>query len=178
MRKHLAALFLLLVIWQLIGVSSWFELSRRTIRKEIKTKIKGGVPDEELIQFSFTLSEFKKLTWIKPHEFRLNGRLFDVVHRITHSNGSLTLKCIDDMQEKLLFAKLGESTADSLGNEQHPTPLFFCLKQLFSPILNNVFGGFQLPSSYQESKNHEYYYSSQSYSVFLEEESPPPCAFS
>jgi len=178
MRKQLAALFLLLVMWQLIGVSTWFEFSRRAIRKEIKTQIKTGVPDEDLIQFSFTSLELKRLIWIKPNEFRLNGHLYDVVHRETHSNGTLTLKCIDDVQEKVLFAKLGESTAQSLGNDQHPTPLFFCVKQLFSPLLNNVFEDFQLPAFYQESTTQEYYYLSQTYSIFLEQESPPPCAFS
>jgi hypothetical protein len=178
MRKQLAAMFSLLIIWQIIGVSSWFELSRRAIRKEIKTQIKTGVPEKDLIQFSFNSTELKKLVWIKKNEFHLNGRLYDVVNRVFHSDGTITLKCIDDLQEKELFAKLGESTAVNLGNDQYPTPLYFCVKQLFSPILNNLFCGFQFPSSYQESTNHEYYYLSQSYSVFLEEDSPPPCAFS
>jgi hypothetical protein len=178
MRKQLAAVFLLLIIWQLIGVSSWFELSRRAIRKEIKTQIKAGIPEKDLIQFSFNSTELKKLVWIKKNEFHLNGRLYDVVNRVFHSDGTITLKCIDDLQEKELFAKLGESTADNLGNDQYPSPLYFCVKQLFSPIVNTVFGGFQLPALFRNSRNHEYYYLSQSYSVFLEEESPPPCAFS
>jgi len=178
MRKHLVAVFLFLVMWQLIGISSWFELSRRAIRKEIKTQIKAGVPEKDLIQFLFKSTRLKKLVWIKKNEFRLNGRLYDVVHRVIHSDGTVTLKCIDDLHEKELFAKLGESTADNLGNDQYPTPLYFCVEQLFSPIVNNVFGGFLLPALFRNSRNHEYYYLSQSYSVFLEEESPPPCAFS
>lgn len=178
MRKQLAAVFLLLIIWQLIAVSSWFELSRRAIRKEIKTQIKAGIPEKDLIQFSFNSTELKKLVWIKKNEFHLNGRLYDVVNRVFHSDGTVTLKCIDDLQEKELFAKLGESTADNLGNDQYPSPLYFCVKQLFSPIVNTVFGGFQLSALFRKSRNHEYYYLSQSYSVFLEEESPPPCAFS
>ena len=178
MRQKLAAVFLLLVMWQLIGVSSWFELSRRAVRKEIKLQIKAGVPEKDLIHFAFTSNELKKLIWIKQNEFRLNGRLYDVVHRVSHSDGNILLKCIDDIQEKVLFANLGESTADNLGNDQHPTPLFQCVKQLFAPILCNPFEGLQLASFQRESANHQFEYLRNCFLVYLEEESPPPCAFS
>ncbi len=178
MRKKLAAVFLLLVMWQLLGVSAWFEFSRIAIRKEIKTQLKPGVPDKDLVQFSFTSIELKKLNWIKHNEFSLNGRLYDVVHRSTNSKGFILLKCIDDIKEKELFASLGESTADNLGNDQHPTPLSFCVKQLFSPIEYVGFEGFTFTLCKADLSNHTFSYLRPFIMVVLEKESPPPCTFS
>ena len=178
MRNRIALVFLLFVTWQLVGVTTWFELSRVSIRKEIKTRIKARVPEKDLIHLSFSQDQLKNLTWLKKNEFRFNGHLYDVVHRSIQENGSVLLKCIDDVKEKVLFATLGETTANHLGTDEHPTPLFFCIKQLLSPLEPNTHVELIIPFVEENVNLCEISYLRFFKNVFLEEESPPPCAFS
>ena len=178
MRNRIALVFLLFVTWQLVGVTTWFELSRVSIRKEIKTRIKARIPEKDLIYHSFTPDQLKNLTWLKKNEFRFNGHLYDVVHRSIQENGSVLLKCIDDIKEKVLFATLGETTANCLGTEEHPTTLYFFVKQLFAPIEHIDIEGFMLTLNVNDLSNYALCYLKQFYSVFLENDSPPPRAFS
>jgi hypothetical protein len=178
MRNRIALVFLLFFIWQLIGVTTWFELSRVSIRKEIKTRIKARITEKDLIHLYFSPDQLKNLTWIKKNEFRFNGQLYDVVHRSIQENGSVLLKCIDDIKEKVLFATLGETTANRLGTDEHPTPLFFCIKQLLSPLEPNADFEPIIPFMEENEKCNAINYISSYKNVFLEEESPPPCTFS
>lgn len=178
MRNRIALVFFLVVAWQLVGVTSWFELSRIQIRQDIKAKIKKGVPDHELTQFTFSSVEVENLIWLKKNEFSLNGRLYDVVYRTTNEDGKVVLKCIDDIQEKKLFASLGESTARNLGDETHPTPLFFCVKQLFAPAQCHEYNEMISIILKKDLNLLNSRYLQCVLSGFSKIESPPPCALS
>ncbi len=120
-RKFLLLGFIALLTYQFVGFFTFVEIEHYFIRKEIKKAIKLSVPENQLIKFHFTAKESQKLNWVKPHEFRLNGRFYDVVHK--HKvNGIWYFQCIDDRQETALFEKLDFATADNLVNssEQHP----------------------------------------------------------
>ncbi len=121
MRKFLLLGFIALLTYQFVGFFTFVEIEHYFISKEIKKAIKLSVPENQLIKFHFTAKESQKLNWVKPHEFRLNGRFYDVVHK--HKvNGIWYFQCIDDRQETALFEKLDFATADNLVNssEQHP----------------------------------------------------------
>lgn len=178
MRNQIALVFLLFVTWQLVGVTTWFELSRNSIRKEIKKRIEAKIPERGLIHFSFSPDQLENLAWLKKNEFRFNGHLYDVVHRSIQENGNILLKCIDDIKEKVLLASLGETTANRLGTDEHPTPLFFCIKQLLSPLEPNAHVELIIPFMEENVNLCEISYLRSYKNVFLEEESPPPCTFS
>jgi hypothetical protein len=173
-RKSLSSLLLLVVVFQLVVVTAWFELSRREIRKEIKKTIKNGLSTQELRTFSFTEGQFKNLKWIKSNEFQRNGRLYDVVKTSRTSEGKWILQCIDDIQERTLFASLGQMTANDLGSEQHETPLFYCVKMLQTPAVliqpPVLFDEFFI--SKKSADDYEYVFNSSV--VFLDFETPPP----
>lgn len=113
--------FIALLVYQFVGFFSFVEIEHFLIRKQIKKAIKRSVPEHQLIDFHFTLKESKKLKWLKPHEFELNGRLYDVVRK-TKSRGIWNFHCIDDIQETKLFKKLNAAVAANLvsSSEQHP----------------------------------------------------------
>jgi hypothetical protein len=120
-RKFLLYGFLALLSYQFVGFFTFVELEHYFIRKEIKKAIKLSVPENQLIKFHFTAKESQKLNWVKPHEFRLNGRFYDVVHK-QKVKGIWYFQCIDDIQETKLFKKLNSAVAANLvsSSEQHP----------------------------------------------------------
>jgi hypothetical protein len=132
-RKFLLLGFIALLTYQFVGFFTFVEIEHYFIRKEIKKAIKLSVPENQLIKFQFTAKESQKLNWVKPHEFRLNGRFYDVVHK--HKvNGIWYFKCIDDRQETALFEKLDFATADNLVNSSGQHPIHGWLKLMNEPM--------------------------------------------
>lgn len=122
MKKYIGFFLGLLMLWQLVGLFSYFEISQLKIRKEIKQAIKHSVPKDQLKVLYFSREEQKHIVWIKSHEFKYNGRLYDVIKRIITSEG-ITFRCIDDVQETKLFEKLNQATSYNLGHRPDNNPL-------------------------------------------------------
>jgi len=159
-RKFLLIGFLALLCYQIIGFFTFIEIEHYLIRKEIKRAIKQAVPENQLIHFHFTPKERQKLNWVKPHEFRLNGRFYDVVHK-KRINGVWHFKCIDDIHETVLFEKLAFATAANLVNspDQHPVHGWIKLinepmepVQILKPLLIEI-NAFQFQNYFYQSPN-------------------------
>jgi len=112
--KIIPFLFAVVLIWQGLGTFVVFQLERKAIRKELKMRIKEGVPEGELSEFRFTSDQYHQLEWRKSNEFVWQGHFFDVVKSRKDVNGNFILKCISDRQEDKLFADLGNSIATYL----------------------------------------------------------------
>jgi hypothetical protein len=128
-KRLFSFLFLILFVWQLAGFFVYFEIERYHVRKDIKRAIKHSLPQNEYKQFNFTNEEFKELTWINDHEFKMNKRLYDVVKKNKNEFG-YSVSCIDDIQETILFAQLDEATASNLNNQPEKAPLKSFVKLL------------------------------------------------
>jgi hypothetical protein len=177
-RKIVTYLLLFLFIWQIVGFVGYFEISHAQIKKEIKTLIKKGVPKDELIIYTFDAKELSQLVWLKKNEFDLDGNLYDVVRRKTMENGKTTLECISDKQEKVLFAKLGQTISKNLGDDKHPSPVSSWMKMLQVPFLiveNNLN---DLMMVHEENRQDYFIYSPFRSLISIEITSPPPCRFS
>lgn len=122
--------------WQIIGFVGYFEFSHFKLKKEIKSLLKKGVPKEELVQFTFTAEEINQLTWLKKNEFQFQDNLYDVVYSTKHKNGRTTFECISDSQEKVLFARLGQTISNNLGDDDHQTPVSNWFKLIKLPYLS------------------------------------------
>lgn len=133
MRKFLQYGFLLLFAYQLVGFFAFFEIEHFQVRKQIKKAIKLSVPENQLIRFHFTEKESAALHWVKAHEFRLNGRFYDVLHK-TKSNGIWYYQCINDIQETQLFERLSSATAQNLSETPPAHPMKSWLKVLNEPM--------------------------------------------
>jgi hypothetical protein len=172
-RKFLLYGFLALLSYQFVGFFTFVELEHYFIRKEIKKAIKLSVPENQLIKFHFTAKESQKLNWVKPHEFRLNGRFYDVVHK-QKVNGIWYFQCIDDRQETALFDKIDFATADNLVNSSDQHPVHGWLKLMNEPMepiqaFESTFKGFDENNS-QVQKLYLNLYLSRAHSV----SAPPP----
>jgi hypothetical protein len=132
-RKFILFGFIALLLYQLIGFFTFIEVEHYLIRKDIKTAIKESVPENQLISFHFTNKESKKLRWIKPNEFQLLGRFYDVIKK-KKRNGVWYFQCIDDRQETALFKKLDFATASNLVNSPYQNPVHGWLKLMNEPM--------------------------------------------
>ncbi len=66
------------------------------------------MPETELIVFTFRIADLNNIEWEEEgKEFWLNGNLYDVVKK-QETADSITFHCINDKQEKTLFANLEE----------------------------------------------------------------------
>lgn len=136
-RKLISYLLFGLMTWQIIGFVGYFEFSHFKLKKEIKSLLKKGVPKDELVQFTFSKSEINNLTWLKKNEFQYQDSLYDVVRTAKTKNGKITFECISDSQEKVLFARLGQTISNNLGNDDHQTPVSNWFKLIKLPFLSN-----------------------------------------
>jgi hypothetical protein len=100
--------------------------------------LKKGVPKEELVQFTFSESEIADLTWLKKNEFQFQGSLYDVVRSSKQANGLTVFECISDSQEKVLFARLGQTISNNLGDDDHQTPVSNWFKLIKLPYLHTL----------------------------------------
>lgn len=122
--------------WQIIGFVGYFEFSHFTLKKEIKSLLKKGVPKDELVFFTFSEAEINNLTWLKKNEFQFQDSLYDVVRSTKKENGLTTFECVSDSQEKVLFAKLGQTISTNMGDDHHQTPVSNWFKLIKLPYLS------------------------------------------
>lgn len=95
-------------MFNMTGVFIVFKIEQFQIRREIKRQIKGGIPEEELHFFSISHKQYEALDWErKDIEFRLGDLMFDIV-RYQVEGDEIHLYCVNDKEEKILFAKLDE----------------------------------------------------------------------
>ena len=175
MRKLLQYGFLLLFAYQLVGFFAFFEIEHYLVRKQIKKAIKLSVPENQLIRFHFSEKEVAQLHWVKAHEFRLNGRFYDVVHK-SKNKGIWYYQCINDIQETQLFERLGSATAQNLSDTPPAHPMKSWLKVLNEPMEEISNESFLKMSSLLSRKTEEVpnYLSSNYLDPYLANAFPPP----
>ena len=144
-----------------------------SIKKEVKQAIKHSVPESQLIRFHFTYHEANQLTWVKSHEFILNGHYFDVIHKAKNKNGYF-FKCISDDQETVLFSQLRSITSFNISHSGENQPVNVWFKFLSEPMELLSMSTFGLPhfevQKSDQLKTHEENF----YSTFIFIETPPP----
>ena len=131
-KKAIAILLLFVMSINLGGLFLVFRFQQHLVRKEIKRKIKAGVPDQELFFFRINQQNQQAFEWIHAREFRYKGRLYDVVRKKTLDQHTIEYACINDIQESRLFAQLDEEVSRNLSNNATPSPQTKVLLKLLS----------------------------------------------
>lgn len=119
MKRIVACILLIVFAINLGGIYYIFKAKEYAIKKEIKTKIKQGVPKEELFTFIMNEHNEHEFEWEHSKEFEYNGMMYDVVYRTTLEDGSIKLECVSDVQESTLFKQLDQYLACSVINKNH-----------------------------------------------------------
>lgn len=125
-----AVVLLLCFCCTTVGTTLLFFALRQQVRKEVKTQLKEGVPDDQLTRFAFSrTSPPPGVQWIHEGEFRFYGQLYDIVR--AEQRGDTTLYyCINDHAEQQLFANLDAAIRDTLGTSKSARATHSALKHL------------------------------------------------
>jgi hypothetical protein len=110
MLTRLLSLILILYLMILSWVPQIvFHHQQVRVRKEMKTLIKNGVPENKRLLFydDELTADAVNLKWIHDWEFQYKGEMYDILKKEVR-NGRLVYTCIHDVKESGLFAKLDE----------------------------------------------------------------------
>jgi hypothetical protein len=131
-KKALAILLLFVMSINLGGLYLVFRFQQQLVRKEIKRKIKAGVPDQELFFIRINQQNQQELEWIHAREFRYKGRMYDVIRKKVLDPNTIEYACINDIQESRLFAHLDQEVSRNLSNNATPSPQAKVLLKMLS----------------------------------------------
>ncbi len=103
-----ALLLLAVMAVQLVQVAS-FEVRRMALRREMKQQIRQGLPQHELVPFTFAPEEYEALEKEDGgREFWVDGHIYDVVRCSTDADGHVHIEAVDDRDEARLMAGLND----------------------------------------------------------------------
>lgn len=119
LRQGFACLLIGIFCLPALGTWGLFSLQQQRIRKEIKQKIKAGVPlsQQTLLGFSKNELESGTLSWMNDHEFRYQGVAYDVLKK-TSQQDSIYFSCIRDEDETRLFKTLDDQVSKILNQDE------------------------------------------------------------
>lgn len=106
MKAITSYLLLIVFLFNILGYVVVFKISQIQIKKEVKRELKSKIKRSELHLISVNQNDFDQINWVEEgKEFILNNKMYDIVKRETSGN-TILIYCIDDKQEKALFANL------------------------------------------------------------------------
>lgn len=115
-----------------------FQFKRSSVQKEIKQKIKNGIPNSQLTPFA--ISDLEKAKWEKPgKEFWLNKQIYDVI-RIEKKENNILVWCFEDVKERGLFAELKQLLDEAFNemtvqiNEEEPLLQLYSEQESILPV--------------------------------------------
>ena len=137
MKRILFILLTLVFLFEIGGSVFIFKSKQYFIRKEIKTRIKNGVPENELHTFVFSLKQLESLEWKHSREFRYGGMMYDIVRREVRDDGKHVLHCVSDKDEARLFVNLDRLTGRQMSKDLPFNKPFKELTRIFNTILSS-----------------------------------------
>ena len=119
MKSFVSILFVSFLVWNYVGFFTYFHFEKQAAQKNFKRKLKLTVPKGDLKTFQFSPKEASQLNWHKMNEFEYQESMYDIVYSDTLENGDFIFTCISDLQETILFEKLGQFVAQDLNSDKH-----------------------------------------------------------
>lgn len=140
-------------------------------RKEVKQQMILGMDKEELIELEFNTEEANELEWIKSHEFRYDGLMYDVIETSMEGDKMIYL-CFPDHQETALNKELDMLRAIAHNNHLPRQKSEYQLASFLKSLFFNDLDHFAEPL--KEREDLPIAFTTSIYSVDFEKETPPP----
>ena len=98
MKKIAGVILLACLFFTVVGYHFVFRLQLGEIKAEMKERLRNYA-DDNVVEFSFSPDDARKINWEEEHEFRFNNEMYDVIEK--HQQGhQLIIRCIPDKKEK------------------------------------------------------------------------------
>jgi hypothetical protein len=175
-KKSLTFLLLIILLLPILGSYISFNLRQIANKKELKRKIKRGLPDSELISMVLTpeILNSKSFEWHNSHEFRLNGRMYDIIK--TYKKGNQTeYKVVWDNEESELFSQLESDLKEAFSHDpvQKSNSAKF-LSFLKSIYIQQIEDDRMINIDFNLLQKHQIKQKKRFVNAFLKNTSPPP----
>lgn len=132
-KKLSILIFLAILLFNSMGVFIVFKYEQTLVRKEIKRRIKFGIPKNERLLFSIPKwmeetpnKDFKR---IHKGEFRYKGEMYDILY-VKEDADTTHYIVIHDPKETNLFARLNEHIHNYNDWDTHHNPVSKSKKEL------------------------------------------------
>jgi hypothetical protein len=175
-KKSLSFLLFTILLLPTVGSCISFNVRQKAIKRDLKRKIKHGVPDSELISIVLTpeITRSKSFSWHNSHEFRINGKMYDIIKKSIKGK-QIVYKVVCDDEESVLFAQLEADLKDAFSHDpvqkSNSFRFYSFLKQMYFVDYEPIsFVNISLIEIKELYKPNEKTYTNQ----FLEHTSPPP----
>ena len=122
MKRLAAIIAIIALLFNSMGYFVVFKAVQYSVKNEIRSLIKNRIPEKELDLIMVVGNDAAKqlrMEWLDDNEFRLDGKLYDVVRRYVQ-NDTTFYYCINDRNEEQLFAHLDEMVKHQ--SENSPVP--------------------------------------------------------
>jgi hypothetical protein len=131
-KRTIAILLSVIILFQLTGFMIIFKVKQNAIRKEIKHLIKNGVPQNELIVIELNSLNKNNFDWKHSREFSFKGDMYDIVRTDTINQNTFMFYCVNDIQEKELFANLDRMVSACFSEQTKQTDKQIDFSQLLT----------------------------------------------
>jgi len=174
LKNHRSGILLVLVLLvPFVFTYVFLQHQKQLIRKEMKTKILAGLPEEELAFFKFSTKDLsKQIRWHNDNEFKYAGEMYDVVQRQI-KNDSVSLWCWHDSEETRLEKQIERLVSKALGtntqSKEQKSNLNNFLKSLY--FSNKASWEMMLPTPDKILFSEPFYWDAR---CFLTPPTPPP----
>jgi len=153
----------LILLFNVCGYHIFFNLAQSNLRREIKTRIREGLNEDELTFIEVSARNDAEIMWIKPKkEFSYHGNRYDVV-KINYKDGRTYIHCINDIKENKLITEYSKNSESN---------------QKARKLLNNIFTCFvaniDLFFHIRETSDHDYYSYQSDLNLIIKEIADPP----
>lgn len=136
MKKAIAISLLGVMLYNIAGYYAVFNVLHVQVKKQVWKLQKTSVPDSELISFSASVSNSAEFEWVKEHEFRYNGSLYDIIRTSSGTEGDIW-HCINDTQEERILQHLKQQIHQQNGQPAKNAKVL--LKSIVKDYLVNDF---------------------------------------
>ena len=129
MKKTVSILLLFCLLFNVVGYYIVFHIRRAEIKDEMKKTLRQNIHNQDQEIFCFSLNDktaISKLEWEDDQEFRLDGKMYDVIEKKIE-NGKLIIRCISDEKETALVKKFEQINNEKGANAKGKAALLIKL---------------------------------------------------
>ena len=129
MKKTVSILLLFCLLFNVVGYYIVFHICRAEIKDEMKKTLRQNIHNQDQEIFCFSLNDkaaISKLEWEDDQEFRLDGKMYDVIEKKIE-DGKLIIRCISDEKETELVKKFEQINTEKESNTKGRTALLIKL---------------------------------------------------
>lgn len=115
MKKSIAISLFAIMLYNIAGYYAVYNVLNIQVKKHVWKLQKGQIPDADLLAFSPYITADADFEWVKEHEFRYRGNLYDIIRK-TETVTSEVWYCIQDEREQEMLSHLKQQVHQNNGH--------------------------------------------------------------